>query len=128
MSSSFHPMLTILYSCRNNYFPWFQNKILLFICVIHSNKYFTIKQINKCNVEASFSNAINRVDINICIRDDHGTFNMEFEVNSKTDVDCIHDNKNDILDFCSKIIEAYLLRIFVNSRVKFDRKQVNDNA
>jgi len=53
---------------------------------------------------------------------------MEFEVNSKTDVDCIHDNKNDILDFCSKIIEAYLLRIFVNSRVKFDRKQVNDNA
>jgi len=38
------------------------------INVIYSNNN------NKCKVDVSFSNALNRVDIDICIRDDHVTF------------------------------------------------------
>ncbi|KEH37772.1 hypothetical protein MTR_2g047100 [Medicago truncatula] len=97
----------------------------------------------KCNIDATFSNSLNRTGIGICIRESDGSFvlaktvlhpcfllvdvgefdNVDLEMDSKLTVDTFLSNKNEMSEFGCIITScrSYFNSLFSTSRVEFVR-------
>ena len=104
----------------------------------------------KCNVDASFSEALNCVGFGLCIRDEYRNFikaktcssdlyhaiqwvqelqlsNVDFEMDAKKVVDYFNKGRNDISEFGAGMDECTknCIDYFENSKVEFSRRQTN---